>query len=65
MVKNNLIYRLKNILLKITSEVKRFLTHDCFENKKVVGLRTSTILGRKKIIKIRYKCQKCFKSWEG
>lgn len=30
----------------------------------MIGVETSNLSGKKRIIKIRYKCQKCFIQWE-
>ena len=57
--------------MKITNSIKNILTnifksfqHDCQDNKKMIGVETSNFAGKKKITKIRYKCQKCFIQWE-
>ena len=52
------------LIKKIYSRFIKLFQHDCQENKKIVGLETSTFAGKQKITKIRYKCQKCFIQWE-
>jgi len=55
-----IINRLKTIL----GNILKSFQHNCQENKKMISVETSTFAGKKRITKIRYKCQKCFVKWE-
>jgi hypothetical protein len=52
------------IIKKIYNKILKLFKHDCYESKKMIALETSTFAGKRKITKIRYKCQKCFIQWE-
>lgn len=61
---NSFTMKITNKLKSFLKEIKDLFSHDCSENKKLIGIEASTMFGKQRISKKTYRCQKCLRIWE-